>query len=85
MVRPVRQIDRMIAGYKEFGKEFFVHGHRGRKPVNALTDDFKTEIALLYINKYFDCTYTASVSYTHLASGFLTSSWSSYPSHVAAE
>lgn len=57
--RSVRQIDRMIAGYKEFGKEFFVHGNRGRKPVNALTDDFKTEIELLYINKYFDCTYTA--------------------------
>ena len=57
--RTVRQIDRMIAGYKEFGKEFFVHGNRGRKPVNALTDDFKTEIELLYINKYFDCTYTA--------------------------
>src|SRR5699024_9737131 len=37
----------------------FVHGNRGRKPVNALTDDFKTEIELLYINKYFDCTYTA--------------------------
>ena len=48
----------MIAGYKEFGKEFFVHGNRGRKPKNALTEDFKTEIELLYTNKYFDCTYT---------------------------
>lgn len=34
--RSIRQIDRMIAGYKEFGKEFFVHGNRGRKPKNAL-------------------------------------------------
>ena len=42
--RSVRQIDRMIAGYKEHGKEFFVHGNRGRKPKNALTDEFKTEI-----------------------------------------
>ena len=56
--KSIRQIDRMIAGYKEFGKEFFVHGNRGRKPKNALTDELKTEIELLYINKYFDCTYT---------------------------
>lgn len=56
--RSVRQIDRMIAGYIQFGKEFFVHGNRGRKPKNALSEDFKTEIELLYTNKYFDCTYT---------------------------
>ena len=56
--KSIRQIDRMIAGYKEFGKEFFVHGNRGREPKNALTDELKTEIELLYINKYFDCTYT---------------------------
>lgn len=61
--RSVRQIDRMIAGYKEFGKEFFVHGNRGRKPKKALSEDFKTEIELLYINKYFDCTYTAFQEY----------------------
>lgn len=61
--RSVRQINRMIAGYKEFGKEFFVHGNRGRKPVKALTEEFKTEIELLYINKYFDCTYTAFQEY----------------------
>ena len=48
----------MITGYKEFEKEFFVHGNRGRKPKNALTEEFKTEIELLYTNKYFDCTYT---------------------------
>ena len=53
--RSVRQIDRMIAGYKEFGKEFFVHGNRGRKPKNALTDELKPKII---IHKYFDCTYT---------------------------
>lgn len=57
--RSVRQINRMIAGYKEFGKEFFIHGNRGRKPVNAFSDDFKTQIELLYTSKYFDCTYTA--------------------------
>ena len=56
--RSLRQIDRMIAGYNKFGKEFFVHGNRGRKPKSALSEDFKTEIELLYTNKYFDCTYT---------------------------
>jgi hypothetical protein len=28
----VRHINRMIKGYKETGKKFFVHGNRGRKP-----------------------------------------------------
>lgn len=56
--RSIRQVDRMIAGYKEFGKEFFIHGNRGRKPVKAFSEDFKTEIELLYTTKYFDCTYT---------------------------
>ena len=49
----------MIAGYKAKGKEFFVHGNRGRKPAHALTDEEKNEIEQLYQNKYFDCTYTA--------------------------
>lgn len=57
--RSIRQVDRMIAGYKAKGKEFFVHGNRGRKPAHALTDDEKNEIEQLYQNKYFDCTYTA--------------------------
>ncbi len=54
----VRQINRLIAGYKEFGKEFFVHGNRGRKPVHALSDEQKNQIEDLYNTKYFDCTYT---------------------------
>ena len=54
----VRQINRLIAGYKEFGKEFFVHGNRGRKPAHALSDEDKNQIEDLYLTKYFDCTYT---------------------------
>ena len=38
----------MIAGYKEYGKAFFVHGNHDRKPKHALTDDFKTEIEIIY-------------------------------------
>lgn len=56
--RSVRQIDRMISGYKTYGKQFFVHGNRGRKPVKALSEELKTKIELLYVTKYFDCTYT---------------------------
>ena len=54
----VRQVNRLIAGYKECGKEFFVHGNRGRKPKHALTTEFKDYIEDLYITRYFDCTYT---------------------------
>lgn len=53
-----RQIDRLILKYKDLGKIGFMHGNRNRIPVNALTKDFKDEIADLYITKYFDCTYT---------------------------
>ena len=54
----VRQINRLIAGYNEFGKEFFIHGNRGRKPFSALSDEDKKQIEDLYNTKYFDCTYT---------------------------
>lgn len=57
-LKSIRQINRLIAGYNEFGKEFFVHGNRGRKPKHALSEEFKDEIETLYISKYFDCTYT---------------------------
>ena len=62
-LKSIRQINRLIAGYKEYGKEFFVHGNRGRKPKHALTDEFKDEIETLYTSKYFDCTYTQFTEY----------------------
>jgi len=54
----VRHIDRMIAGYKEKGKAYFVHGNRGRTPAHAFSEEFKTEIEQLYLSKYWDCNYT---------------------------
>ena len=54
----IRQIYRLINGYKEYGKEFFVHGNRGRKPAHALSAEDKDQIEDLYNSKYFDCTYT---------------------------
>lgn len=62
-LKSIRQVNRLIAGYKEFGKEFFVHGNRGRKPKHALTDEFKDEIETIYLSKYFDCTYTQFAEY----------------------
>ena len=62
-LKSIRQINRLIAGYKEYGKEFFIHGNRGRKPKHALTDEFKDEIETLYTSKYFDCTYTQFTEY----------------------
>ena len=62
-LKSIRQINRLIAGYKEYGKEFFIHGNRGRKPKHSLTDEFKDEIETLYTSKYFDCTYTQFTEY----------------------
>lgn len=62
-LKSIRQINRLIAGYKKYGKEFFVHGNRGRKPKHALSYEFKNEIESLYISKYFDCTYTQFTEY----------------------
>ena len=53
-----RQIDRLVLGYKTFGKEFFVHGNHDRKPVHALSTQDKDKIEELYISKYYDCSYT---------------------------
>lgn len=54
----IRHIDRMISGYHEKGKEFFVHGNRGRKPSHALSEEQKTQIEQIYLSKYYDCNYT---------------------------
>lgn len=62
-LKSIRQINRLVAGYKEYGKEFFVHGNRGRKPKHALSIEFKDKIEMLYTSKYFDCTYTQFTEY----------------------
>lgn len=62
-LKSIRQINRLIAGYNEYGKAFFVHGNRGRKPAHAITNDLKNEIENLYTSKYFDCTYTQFAEY----------------------
>ena len=49
---------RMIRGYSSSGKEFFIHGNRGRRPIHAKGDEEKSRIISLYNNKYWDANYT---------------------------
>lgn len=53
-----RHINRLIKGYKEKGKAFFIHGNRGRKPAITLPADTKQLVLDLYRTKYFDCNLT---------------------------
>ena len=53
-----RHINRIIKGYKEEGKAFFVHGNRGRQPAITLPADTKQLILDLYRTKYFGCNLT---------------------------
>ena len=52
-----RHLNRLIKGYKEHGKEFFVHGNRGRKPANTISLDIKSTVIDLYRTKYFDANF----------------------------
>lgn len=53
----VRHINRMIAGYKKYGKEFFVHGNTGRVPSNKTSEKLKERIVSLYKTKYYDANF----------------------------
>lgn len=54
----IRHINRMIVGYNEQGKAYFLHGNRGRIPKHALSFEEKANIVNLYVSKYWDCSYT---------------------------
>lgn len=54
----VRHINRMIKGYKEKGKEFFVHGNRGRRPAHTKDDKTRQNILDLYRTKYEEANFT---------------------------
>lgn len=54
----LRHINRLIVGYKEEGKAFFVHGNRGSKPATALPEDTSLLILDLYRTKYYDANLT---------------------------
>ena len=48
-----RHINRMICGYRERGKSFFIHGNQGRQPARAVNKEIKQLIVDLYRTKYF--------------------------------
>ncbi|WP_262430414.1 hypothetical protein [Paratissierella segnis] len=47
----------MIQGYKIHGKDYFVHGNRGRKPTHTIKEDIKNTIIYLYRTKYYDANF----------------------------
>ena len=54
----VRHINRMINGYLKYGKSFFIHGNRGRTPVNAIPKSTRKRIIELYRTVYYDTNFT---------------------------
>lgn len=49
-----RTINRHIAGYKDEGKAYFIHGNQGRHPSHTMAESRKADIRDLYLNKYND-------------------------------
>lgn len=53
-----RHINRLIAGYRSSGKEFFVHGNHSNKPTTTIPDETKLMVLNLYQTKYFNANLT---------------------------
>lgn len=53
-----RHVNRLVAGYKKSGKEFFVHGNHAHKPATTIDDGTKKDIILLYQSKYYEANFT---------------------------
>lgn len=53
-----RQVNRLIAAYKERGKAAFVHGNRGRKPAITISDEIRNTVVDLYRTKYYEANFT---------------------------
>lgn len=45
---------RKVAGYKEKGKEFFVHGNREKKPSSAISQEVRKKIVQLYKDPLYE-------------------------------
>jgi len=54
----IRHINRMLAGYKQLGKDFFIHGNKGRQPANTIQEDTKLTVIDLYRSKYYNANFT---------------------------
>lgn len=53
-----RHINRMIIGYKNEGKSFFIHGNRGQTSARAIPASIRQNVLDLYRNKYYDTNFT---------------------------
>ena len=53
----VRHVNRMLKGYREHGKKFFIHGNRGRKPANTIPENTRSLVVDLYRAKYYDANF----------------------------
>jgi len=47
-----------INGYRSKGKEFFIHGNKGRKPIHCFSEKTKRIIIDLYKTKYHGANFT---------------------------
>ncbi|MHC6179054.1 ISNCY family transposase [Clostridium sp. JNZ X4-2] len=54
----VRHVNRMVNGYCAKGKDFFVHGNKGRKPINCFSEETRRKIIDLYQTKYHGANFT---------------------------
>ncbi|WLC83821.1 ISNCY family transposase [Clostridium estertheticum] len=54
----VRHLNRMIRGYRSKGKEFFIHGNKGIKPIHTISEDIRCMIIDLYKIKYHEANFT---------------------------
>jgi transposase len=52
-----RHINRMLAGYKAQGKDYFIHGNRGRKPSTTIPEETCARIIDLYRSKYYNANF----------------------------
>ena len=48
----VRHVNRLLKGYREHGKSYFIHGNRGRKPSNTIPTKTRNLVVDLYLTKY---------------------------------
>ena len=53
-----RHINRLIQGYIDCGKSYFLHGNRERKPKHSFSADIKKKIINLYQQDYYDANFT---------------------------
>lgn len=51
----LRQVRRLVAGYRQHGAEVLAHGNRGRKPQHALDDNVRQRVLALAQTKYERC------------------------------